>query len=292
MDSLWLEHLAGGRVTYYDAAGVPTRSIEAGNEGPAVVMLHGLWGHAETYIANVLPISRCGFRTFSIDMLGHGYTGRPDGCKYDIKDYLDHLMAFVDAIGATTVSLVGESLGGWVALKAALAYPERITSIVNAVGGGLRPIPPTEQEIAGWSQVGDLAQSIVVEPTWEAWRKRMDWLVLDPSSMPDEIVKVRQQINADPQVREVSGRMARAIKEKQLQQQEILTPDELSALTVPVLYLWTDHNPTTPASVAELARKLTPNSEFALLEHCAHWPQLERPDDFNTITVEFLRRHS
>lgn len=290
--SLWLEHVDGGRVTYHVARGLRTRSLEAGDEGPTVIMLHGTWGHAESYIRNVVPLARRGYRVYSIDMIGHGFTDTPAGCEYDIDDFVEHLWGFLDAVGADQAHVVGESLGGWVALRAALTDPSRILSVVDVVGGGLRPVDPTPHERAGWDVLEQRSRQILDEPTFDHWRRRMEWLVHDPTSMPDELVSVRAAINADPAARvrsaDVFSSVVRMLREEK---PGTLAKDAISRIAVPVYYLWTDHNPTTPASVAEAAHQITADSEFHVMTGCAHWPQYERPDRFNDLVHTYLAAH-
>jgi 2-hydroxy-6-oxonona-2,4-dienedioate hydrolase len=83
---------------YLDAGGVRTRYLHAGDPGrPALVFLHGSGGHAEAYVRN-LEAHAEHFSTWSIDMLGHGYTDKP-GHPLEVRHYVDHLIAFLYAIG-------------------------------------------------------------------------------------------------------------------------------------------------------------------------------------------------
>ena len=76
---------------YLDAGGVRTRYLHAGDPGnPALVLLHGSGGHAEAYVRN-LEAHAEHFSTWSIDMLGHGYTDKP-GHPLEIAHYVEHLV--------------------------------------------------------------------------------------------------------------------------------------------------------------------------------------------------------
>ena len=76
---------------YLDAGGVRTRYLHAGDQDkPALVLLHGSGGHAEAYVRN-LEAHAEHFSTWSIDMLGHGYTDKP-GHPLEIRHYVDHLV--------------------------------------------------------------------------------------------------------------------------------------------------------------------------------------------------------
>lgn len=77
-----------------------------------------------------------GLRVVELDLLGHGYSGKPDRA-YEIGDYLDHLSAFLEAMGIDRLSLAGTSLGGWIAARFAARHPGRIVSLSLIGSGGL-----------------------------------------------------------------------------------------------------------------------------------------------------------
>ena len=118
---------------YLNAGGVRTRYLHAGDSSkPPLILLHGSGGHAEAYVRN-LEAHAEHFSTWSIDMLGHGYTDKP-GHPLEVRHYVDHLLAFLDAIGVERAHLSGESLGGWVVSRAAVDHPDG-----SAAGDGVRP---------------------------------------------------------------------------------------------------------------------------------------------------------
>ncbi|MBT2270038.1 alpha/beta fold hydrolase, partial [Rhodococcus qingshengii] len=88
--TIWNE-LAGldFELTTVDAGGVPTRSLQAGSGDEAVIFLHGTSGHLEAFARNIAPHAES-YRVHAIDMLGHGYTGKPD-YPYEIPRYVEHL---------------------------------------------------------------------------------------------------------------------------------------------------------------------------------------------------------
>src|ERR1700739_4900536 len=107
---------------YLDAGGVRTRFLRAGDPGkPVLILLHGSGGHAEAYVRN-LGAHAEHFWTWSIDMLGHGYTDKP-GHPLEVSHYVEHLMAVLRTIGVDRACISGESLGGWVAAGAAVGHP-------------------------------------------------------------------------------------------------------------------------------------------------------------------------
>ncbi|SCG77938.1 MFS transporter [Micromonospora inositola] len=291
--SIWLEHLRTGQVRYLSAGGVRTRCLEAGDENaPAVVFLHGTGGHAEAFVRNLEPFAEAGYRAVAIDMLGHGLTDKPTGCGYDLDDYARHLLALMDQLGPRPVHLVGESLGGGVAMRAAILAPHRVATVVTVVGGGLGPVPATPEEERGWSRMLELSEKAYDAMDHAAWTARMQWLVHDPADMPDEMIRTRMVIYDNPRMREAAADIYRGVANMVYRKRPgMLLPGDLRSFPVPVFYYWTDHNPTTPARVAAAAHELTPVSEYDVLDGCGHWPQFEKPDAFNARVLRFLRGH-
>src|SRR5580692_6878533 len=101
---------------WVDANGVRTRYLVSGDpSSPALLLLHGTGGHAEAYVRN-LNAHRAFFRTYAIDLLGHGWTDKPD-IPMEIPAYVEHLIAVLGALGLKRAHISGESLGGWVAAR-------------------------------------------------------------------------------------------------------------------------------------------------------------------------------
>jgi 2-hydroxy-6-oxonona-2,4-dienedioate hydrolase len=113
-------------VSSVDVGGVPTRSLQAGS-GPPLVFLHGTSGHLDGFSRNIAAHAEH-FTVHAIDMLGHGYTGKPDR-PYTIPTYVEHLLGYLDACGLESAHLAGQSLGGWVAAWAAAEHPDRVRSL-------------------------------------------------------------------------------------------------------------------------------------------------------------------
>jgi 2-hydroxy-6-oxonona-2,4-dienedioate hydrolase/2-hydroxy-6-oxo-6-(2'-carboxyphenyl)-hexa-2,4-dienoate hydrolase len=289
---MWIEHLRSGRVGYLDAGGVRTRYLDAGeNDAPLVLFLHGAGGHAEAFIKNLAPFAAAGYRAAAIDMLGHGLTDKPDGCRYDLADYACHVVDVLAELTSAPAHLVGESLGGGVAMRAALLAPERVATVAAVVGGGLGPLEPTEEERRGWERMLELSTRAYDAMDHAAWVARMQWLVHDPASMPDEMVRTRIALYEDPRMRRAAPAIYHGVADMLYRRRPgILTAEELERFPVPVFYFWTEHNPTTPPRVARAAHELTPVSEFDMLEGLGHWPQFEAPAVFNERLLQFVNQ--
>jgi pimeloyl-ACP methyl ester carboxylesterase len=286
--TFWLDAL-GAEVRFHDAGGWRTRALEAGEEGDHVVMIGGLTGHAEAFVRNVVPLARRGLRVHAIDALGHGLTDRPTDVVYHNPVFVEHLIRFLDSIGAERAHVVGQSLGGWVALGAAQAHPDRIGRIVHATGAGilLDDEAAKAESVTVHQRVHDVTKRATDSPTLESVRKRLEWLMYKPESVTDELVATRYALYTLPGG---EAGLAKLVAEQPGpdNRKYLLTEADLRALPHEVLLLWTDHNPTLPAAVGERAARILPNGRFDLIEDAGHWPMFEQPERFNRIVGDFL----
>ncbi len=286
--TFWIEALSAS-VRYYDAGGVRTRVIEAGEGGPPVVLMHGLSGHAESFIRNVVPLSAAGYHVYAVDAIGHGFSSKPADVTYHSPAFERHLLDVLEAIGAESAHLIGQSLGAWTAWRVALAHPGRVRSLTSATGAGilLGDEAAKEQSEEIHKRVGSVTARALEEPTRERVRARLQWLMASPDRVTDELVETRYRIFNLPDSRAVMGKVS-AEQTSDANRANLITEDDLARTEVPVLLLWTDKNPTVPASVAERAARIVPGARFELIEGAGHWPQFEQPDEFHRIVLDFL----
>ena len=286
METIWTELMGSEfRVSFYDAKGVRTRCIEAGN-GKAMIFLHGTGGHAEAYARNVAAHAEH-FHVYALDMVGHGYTDAP-ALDYGFEDFAVFIGDFLDAIGAKKAYLSGESLGAMVASAFALKAPERVEKLVLNTG---MLIPPNEKGRQELIDVLERSRAASGAPTREAVRKRLEWLMLDPQkSVTDELVEVRYRIYSQPGraavMRKISERILGDLVAPEFA--EYATPGKLKQLACPTLVLWTEHNPGQPLELAREGEQMLPNSQLHVMKNSAHWPQWEEPEEFNRVHIAFL----
>jgi 2-hydroxy-6-oxonona-2,4-dienedioate hydrolase len=267
---------------WVDAGGIRTRVLEAGNrDQPTVIFIHGTGGHAEAYTRNLGPHAEH-FHTYSIDMVGHGFTDKPDQ-SYDFKDYAEHLRAFMDAEDIKTASISGESMGAGIGAWFALLYPDRIDKLVLNTGAALRLADDVIQRMA------TLTMEAVRNASEESVRKRLEWLVDDASDVTEDLVSTRLAIYQDPEyVERMTNILAARHTDPKGQDRNCLVEEDWTAVTCPVLVLWTDHDPTAPPEVGKQVASWIPNSRFELMTGCGHWPQFEDANTFNRIHLDFL----
>jgi pimeloyl-ACP methyl ester carboxylesterase len=285
--SFWIDAL-GATVRYHDAGGIRTRAIEYG-DGEPLVLMHGLSGHAESFIRNVRTLGEAGYHVYAVDAVGHGFSDKPDDATYHSPLFEAHLLGFLDAIGAARAHVIGQSLGAWTGWRVALSHPHRIRSLVSATGAGilLDDEESRRQSEAIHRKVGAVTARAVEEPTRERVRARLEFLMASPDRVTDELVETRYTIFNLPDSRRTMAKMT-AEQTGDENRAHLLREADLAGTQVPVLLLWTDKNPTVPASVAERAATLVPGARYELIADAGHWPQFERPDAFHRAVLDFL----
>lgn len=281
--TIWTE-LAGldFSVSTIDAGGIPTRSLRAGNGAEHIVFLHGTSGHLEAFVQNIKPHAER-YTVHAIDMLGHGYTGKPD-YPYEIPRYRDHLLAYFDAVGIDKAHIGGESLGGWVGGRTAIDNPDRVASLQMIAAGGTVANPEVMDRIR------TSTRKAVETDDVELTRRRMQLLMHDPANASEELISVRHTIYHQPDfIAGIDNLLSLQNMETRLR--NILTPEDLTQITVPTLVVWGRNNPFGDIPEAHAMHQNIAGSELLLFENCGHWPQREHADEYNAASLAFLEKH-
>lgn len=277
--TLWTE-LEGLDITirHVQVGGWSTRVLEAGSGEPFVFM-HGTGGHLEAFTKNVRAFAER-YRVIAYDYPGHGWTTTTDR-DLEIVDYEQHLLELLGELGIESAHLSGESLGGWVAVKFAAAHPERVRSLVLNTPGGTMATPEVMERIRS------LSQAAADDPTPERIRARLEWLMADPASVTDELVAVRRGIYSRPGFAE-SMRHILCLQDPEVRRRNLITDEELAAITAPTLVIWTSDDPSGPAKAGlDMAERIA-GARFQLIEDAGHWPQWEQQQLFDRVVTEFL----
>jgi 2-hydroxy-6-oxonona-2,4-dienedioate hydrolase len=264
-----------------DAGGVPTRSLQAGS-GEPLIFLHGTSGHLEAFVRNIAAHAER-YEVHAIDMLGHGYTGKPD-YPYEIPRYRDHLLAYMDAVGIEKAHIGGESLGGWAGARTAIDNPERIASLQLLCAGGTVANPEVMERIRTSTRKAVETDDI------ELTRSRMRLLMANEEDATEELVAVRHEIYHRPDfVANIDNLLC--LQDMEVRQRNILRPEDMGRITAPTLIVWGKKNPFGEVPEADAMHANIPGSELVLFDDCGHWPQHEVAEEYNRTSLDFLAKH-
>ncbi|WP_309073285.1 alpha/beta hydrolase [Paenarthrobacter sp.] len=258
-----------------------TRVLTVGVGEQTLILLNGTSGHIEAWTHNIRALAKQ-YRVIGYDYPGHGYSTLAEA-DLEIPHYEAHLLELLNVLQLDKVHLLGESLGGWIAIKFAAHHPERLHSIVLSAPGG-RMIGPMSMD-----RVSPVSRKAVEEPTYENVKARLQVVIHNPEQITDELVEVRRSVYARPDfIKSMEHIMALQVPDIRARNQ--VTEEDYAAISVPALLVWTDHEPTGGVATGETLAAAIPDGEFALIRNAAHWPQWEDPMTFNEKTLDFLRR--
>lgn len=266
---------------YLDADGIRTRYIQSGDPTkPLVLALHGVGGYSEAYSRNFGPHGDH-FWFVAVDMLGHGWTDKP-AIDYQIKDYADHILAVLKALGRTSAMFTGESLGGWVATYLAVHHPEVVEKLVLNTAGGWTAHPEV------MARLKKLSLEAASDPSWPRIRARLEFLMCDKAVVSDDMIETRRRIYAQPDYAEAAPRIM-CLQEMEIRRPNMITEAQYRSIKAPTMVVWTSHDPTATPAEGQQISEMIPNSKFVVMNECGHWPQFEDADLFNRIHIEFLK---
>lgn len=261
------------------ADGLRIHYLQAGPEdGEVVLFLHGSGNGASGYSnfkGNYPVLAEAGYRCIVPDMVGFGYSDKPEDVDYHLDYFVESLKQSLDTLGIDKVTLVGNSLGGAVALGFALAHPDRLARLILMAPGGLNDLPDY-LAMPGMADMFALFQS--EEPVTEARMKEffIKAFVVNPDCVDDELVHERFEMMKlqNPRV-----------------MQTLVVPnmtEELGRIKTPTLTLWgLNENMMPDSGIMRLAKGL-PNGRMVLVPNCGHWVMIEHQDLFNRTVLDFL----
>jgi pimeloyl-ACP methyl ester carboxylesterase len=262
-----------------DAAGIQTSYLEAG-AGEPIVMLHGSgpgvsgmanWQH------NIGALSRR-FRVLAPDIVGFGATKRPDDIVYSLRTWTDHVWAFLNAHGIEKTAIVGNSLGGRIALQMATDRPDRITKMVLMGAPGV-----------GMTLTEGLAALRAYQPSHDAMRNLLrNYFAVDPAMITDDLVAIRYEASIADGAYEAYRAMF--FDPRHAGSELGITEDEVRAITTPALLVHGREDKVVPMQVSVTMLGLLPNADLHVFSACGHWTQIERADEFSALISDYLSR--
>jgi pimeloyl-ACP methyl ester carboxylesterase len=258
-------------------------------EGPDVVLLHGLGSAKTSFFDTAAALRHSGYRVHAIDLPGFGSSCGPTTAPYDAAWFADTVVAWMDAVGLEHAHLVGNSLGGRVALEVGLRAPERVGGLVllcPAVSFVKRRMHPVVRVLR--PEFGLLphriARPLVARQLFSMFA---DADALDPS-VAEIAVDEFQRTYSSAGARLAFLRAARAIYLDKPYGRGGFYP-RLSRLRPPAVFVWGTHDPLIPASFSRHVHQWLPSAEQVTFEACGHVPQIERPEDTIALITAHLR---
>jgi pimeloyl-ACP methyl ester carboxylesterase len=261
------------------AGGIRTHFHDVGpRDGAPVLMLHGSGPGVSAWAnwrLNMDALAAAGHRVLAPDLVGFGYTERPGDVYYSLGTWSDQVFAFLDAVGIRAAAVVGNSLGGRVALDLATTQPDRIERMVLMGTPGV-----------GMTLTEGLKRLRTYQPSLENMRSMLlDCFAVDPSIITDDLVRTRYEASMQPGMFETYTEM---FSDRHAGSQLGITEEQVRAIPTRTLLVHGREDKVVPVEVSWNMVRLLPDADLSVFAHCGHWTQIERADDFNRVVSAFL----
>lgn len=271
------------QTTHRVSGGYDIRIAEAGDAAnPAVVFIHGSGpgaSGASNFRQNIDAFVAAGYRVILPDLIGYGASSKPEGLDYTLQLFTDTLYEALVAHGVTSADLVGNSLGGGIALQMTLDHPEFARKLVLMAPGCV-----AERE--AYFVMPGIAKMVsnFGGPDFNLdEQRRLVGNLVHPDfapKIPDALVQERFEV-ARTQPKDVIVRMR--------------TPDlspRLGEIRQPIFVLWGLNDEFCPEAHARLFLDNCQNVRAITFARTGHWVQVERAAEFNRYAVDFLNENA
>jgi 4,5:9,10-diseco-3-hydroxy-5,9,17-trioxoandrosta-1(10),2-diene-4-oate hydrolase len=273
---------------FADAGGLRLHYHEAGSgTGTPVVMLHGGGPGASAWsnFGPNLPVFASRHRTLMIDLPGFGQSDKPEVTRSYFTFAADAVAALLNALDIGPVHLVGNSLGGGTAVRFALRFPQRAGRLVLMGPGGLNLNVFAPDPTEGVRRLAEFAAP--PGPSPEKLGAFLRTLVYDQRLVTDELIAERYAVASDPAAIAAMAALGATFFNPDTAEEGMLWR-EAHRLRHEVLLIWGREDRVNPVDGALVALKLIRRAQLHVFGRCGHWAQLERFDEFNRLTLNFL----
>ncbi|MFA9373712.1 MAG: alpha/beta fold hydrolase [Poseidonibacter sp.] len=247
-------------------------------EGEVILFIHGSGPGVSAY-ANwrlSMPVLAEKFRVIAPDMVGFGYSDRPEDITYSMDIWVEQAIDLMDALNIKKFNIVGNSFGGGLAISLAIKYPERLNKIVLMGAMGV------EFEITA-----GLDQAWGYTPSIENMKSLLDTFAYSRVLVTDELAQMRYEASIRPGFQESFGSMFPAPRQSSVSAMAS-NEEDIKKIDKDVLIIHGRDDKVIPFENSIRLHNLITKSQLHGFGECGHWSQIEHKDRFNKLLVEFF----
>ncbi|HHJ36551.1 MAG TPA: alpha/beta fold hydrolase [Gammaproteobacteria bacterium] len=257
--------------------GIATNYHDRGS-GPPVLLIHGS-GPGVSAWANwrlTLPELEKKYRVIAPDMVGFGFTERPENIRYNMDTWVDHATGLLDVLGLEKISVVGNSFGGALALALAIRHTDRIDKLIlmGSVGVSFK-LTDGLDKVWGY------------EPSIENMKSLLDIFAWNRDLVTDELAELRYQASIRPGFQESFSAMFPAPRQRWVDEMAF-SDEKISEIENATLIIHGRDDDVIPFDNAMKLFSLIKDSEVHGFGCCGHWTQIEHTERFNQLVSHFL----
>lgn len=252
--------------------GQKMRYLEAGS-GPTVILLHGLGGSTQSWMFTVGPLAEK-FHVIVPDQIGFGTSDKPF-INYRVRTYVDFLDEFYKQMKIDRATLVGHSMGGWIAATFASRFPEKVDRLVMADAAGYAP--PANFDFKSLYNLNPSTREDMKVLAGKVFFNKS----FTTDAMIDQLLAQRMSAGDGYTINSLIDSAGR---------REDFLDGQLDKIRAPTLIVWGREDGLVLLNDGERFKKDIANSKLIVFDRCGHFPQLEKAGEFNAALLEFLKQ--
>ncbi|HEY0100573.1 MAG TPA: alpha/beta hydrolase [Pyrinomonadaceae bacterium] len=288
-DVEWDEHrerlLHAEKSRFVEIEGVRVHYQEAGaSDAPPVLLIHGFCASNFVWSETLVPLAEAGFRVIAPDLIGFGFSGKPEGGAYTIETQARMICGLMDALGIERAVLVGSSYGGAVAAVCALDHASRVERLVLVGAVSNDDVPRRVWlRLAASPVVGEVISPVLLDARRLVKRRlRRTYAAQNNLLFDEERITAHQRPLLAANTHRAILRTLRSWSAERIEL-------EAARITQPTLLVWGAHDSEVPLSSGKRLHELIEGSRLLVFPNCGHLPQEERPREFASLVAEFCR---
>ena len=266
---------------FVEVDGVRTRYVASGKGDKSIVFLHGFSSSLYSWRQVLEPISKT-YRVYALDLKGFGFSGKPEG-DYTTDEYVDFVIDFMDVLGVDRATLCGNSMGGGIAWRTALKYPERVEKLILVDSAGYPSSRRGTPFIMKLGRVRGIEKLFMLLTTRGQIRSS-----LQSAYYRDEQVTERTVDAYYYPLRTEGAMWAVLARIRNPRSDAEQWRARIPELDLPGLIIWGANDTWIPALDAVRFHEDMPDSRLMIIPECGHLPQEEEPAGFILAVLDFM----
>jgi len=244
--------------------------VEAGS-GPTVILLHGLGGSWQSLHFNIAPLAEK-YHVVVPDQIGFGKSDKPF-VNYRIRTYVDFLDQFCKQLKIERATLVGNSMGGWIAAMFTASFPDRVDKLVLEDAAGYAPPKGFDTRVY-WGLNPTTREGMKVLLAKVFYNK-----AFQTDAFIDQSIAARLAAGDGYTINSITESIVRG---------EDFLDDIAKTIKRPALIIWGRQDGLVPLAEGERFNKDIAGSKMFVVDQCGHVPNIEKPGEFNAAVLKFL----
>lgn len=266
---------------FLEVDGVRTRYVDMGDAEQVIIFIHGFSSSLYSWQACLEPISRQ-YRVVALDLKGFGFSGKPES-NYTNDEYVDFVVHFMDALGVERATLCGNSMGGGIAWRTALKYPDRVNKLILVDASGYASTRSGTPFIMKLGRLPGMEKLFSLFTTRGRIRSSLESAYYDDERVTEKTVDAYYYPMRTPgALYAVFARMRHSRSEAEEWQARI------SEVAVPTCIVWGVNDTWIPVEDARRFHSDIENSQLVIIPDCGHLPQEEEPEKFIMHVLDFM----